>query len=245
MEDGKGSMAHGAQRLIVVTGASKGVGRATAHALVETSGATVIAVSRDAALLEGLTHACSAMQGRLETVVADLTAASGIDKVVRQVGTRRLHGLVNNAGVLIKRSWGEWSMADMRQLFELNASVPLMLSQALTSRLEGDPPGHIVNIGSMGGFQGSVKFPGMAGYSASKAALANLAECLAEELKDRGIRCNCLCLGAVDTEMMRAAFPDYQAPVSPERMGDHIARFVLEGHNLFNGKVLPLAISTP
>ena len=97
----------------------------------------------------------------------------------------------------------------------------------------------------MGGFQGSVKFPGMAAYSASKAALANLTECLAEELKDRQVRCNCLCLGAVDTDMLREAFPGYTAPVGPDEVGNYLARFVVEGHNFYNGKVLPFAVSTP
>jgi len=75
----------------------------------------------------------------------------------------------------------------------------------------------------MGGFQGSSKFPGLSAYSASKAALANLTECLAEELKDSGISVNCLALGAVQTEMLATAFPGYQAPVAKEDMGKFVA----------------------
>ena len=72
---------------------------------------------------------------------------------------------------------------------------------------------HIVNISSMGGFQGSAKFNGLSYYSASKAAIACLSECLAEEFKDSGVSVNCLALGAVQTEMLREAFPGYKAPV--------------------------------
>lgn len=232
-------------RLVVVTGASRGVGRATAKALVQGHGCTVVAVSRDREGLASLQEECGDGAGTLEALPLDLATTGGIEAVKRYLAGRRLHGLMNNAGLLIKREWGEWTADDLQRLYLLNASVPLLLSQALSPLLEGDPPGHIVNIGSMGGFQGSMKFPGLAAYSASKAALANTSECMAEELKDRGVRCNCICLGAVDTTMLRAAFPGYTAPVGPEKVGSYLSRFVLEGHNFFNGKVLPLALSTP
>src|SRR5690606_32938143 len=80
--------------------------------------------------------------------------------------------------------------------------------------------GHIVNISSMGGFQGASKFPGLSIYSSSKAAVAGFTECLAEELKDENIQVNCLALGAVQTEMLSEAFPDYQAPMGPEKMAE-------------------------
>ena len=235
----------GSARLVVVTGASRGVGRSTAKALVVLHGCTVIAVSRDAVGLASLKAECGDRAGALEALPLDLASPSSIEAVKLHLARRRLHGLVNNAGLLIKREWGEWTADDLQRLFLLNASVPLLLSQALSSLLEGAPPGHIVNIGSMGGFQGSVKFPGLAAYSASKAASANLTECMAEELKDRRVRCNCICLGAVDTAMLRAAFPGYTAPVGADEVGRYIAQFVMEGHNLFNGKILPLAVSTP
>lgn len=233
------------ERLVVVTGASRGVGRATAKALVEIHGCNVVAVSRDAEGLASLKGECGARAEALEALPLDLAAPSGIPEVRRHLEGRRLHGLVNNAGMLIKQDWGGWTMEGLQQLFLLNAVVPLLLTQALSDLLGGDPVGHVVNIGSMGGFQGSVKFPGLAGYSASKAAAANVTECMAEELKDRAVRCNCICLGAVDTAMLRVAFPGYTAPVGPDKVGGYIARFVMEGHNFFNGKVLPLALSTP
>jgi NAD(P)-dependent dehydrogenase (short-subunit alcohol dehydrogenase family) len=232
------------ERLVVVTGASRGVGRATAKALVEVHGCRVVAISRDTKGLASLKEECHRGDA-LEALPLDLASPQGIAQVQRHVERRRVHGLVNNAGLLIKQDWGGWTMADLQRLYLLNAAVPLLLTQALSELLGGDPVGHVVNIGSMGGFQGSVKFPGLAGYSASKAAAANTAECMAEEMKDRSVRCNCICLGAVDTAMLRVAFPGYTAPVGPEEVGGYIARFVLDGHKLFNGKVLPLALSTP
>jgi NAD(P)-dependent dehydrogenase (short-subunit alcohol dehydrogenase family) len=134
---------------------------------------------------------------------------------------------------------------ELMDLYTTNVIAPLELTQALADELDGDPPGHIVHIGSMGGFQDSAKFPGLIAYSASKAALACMAQCLAEEFKGRGIRSNCLALGAVDTEMLRTAFPGYEAPVTASAMGAYVAQFSLTGHKLFNGKVLPVAVSTP
>ena len=97
----------------------------------------------------------------------------------------------------------------------------------------------------MGGFQGSSKFKGLSHYSASKAALANLTECLAEEFKMDGLVFNALALGAVQTEMLAEAFPNYKAPVTPEQMGEFIANFSLNGKSFFNGKILPVSLSTP
>ncbi|RYE16649.1 MAG: SDR family oxidoreductase, partial [Sphingobacteriaceae bacterium] len=104
---------------------------------------------------------------------------------------------------------------------------------------------HILNIGSMGGFQGSAKFLGLSAYSASKAALHTLTECLAQELAPQQIKVNCLALGSAQTEMLERAFPGYQSPVLAFEMGKYIADFALTGHRFFNGKVLPVALSTP
>jgi len=105
--------------------------------------------------------------------------------------------------------------------------------------------GHIVNIGSMGGFQGSSKFPGLSVYSSSKAAVASFTECLAEELKETKIKVNCLALGATQTEMLEEAFPGYEAPLSANKMAEFIADFSLNSSKWINGKVLPISISTP
>ncbi|MGO2293820.1 MAG: SDR family NAD(P)-dependent oxidoreductase, partial [Psychroflexus halocasei] len=100
-------------------------------------------------------------------------------------------------------------------------------------------------ISSMGGVQGSVKFPGLAAYSSSKAAVITLTELLAEEYKETGISFNVLALGAVQTEMLAAAFPGLEAPVSAHDMADYIFDFALKGHRFYNGKLLQVANSTP
>src|SRR5690606_3731250 len=84
-----------------------------------------------------------------------------------------------------------------------------------------------------------------AAYSASKAALHTLTECLAMELEPKAIKINCLALGSAQTEMLANAFPQYESPVTAQEMGSYIAQFALGGHRVFNGKVLPVAVTTP
>jgi NAD(P)-dependent dehydrogenase (short-subunit alcohol dehydrogenase family) len=97
----------------------------------------------------------------------------------------------------------------------------------------------------MGGFQGSAKYKGLSYYSASKAALACLSECLSTEFMDSGISVNCLALGAVRTEMLDEAFPGYKAPVDAEEMAEFISNFALNGHKFINGKIIPVAVNNP
>ena len=97
----------------------------------------------------------------------------------------------------------------------------------------------------MGGFQGSSKFPGLSIYSATKAAVACLSEVLAEEFKSSGISVNCLALGAVQTSMLQNAFPEYKAPLSSSEISKFIADFCIHGNKYFNGKILPVSLSTP
>jgi NAD(P)-dependent dehydrogenase (short-subunit alcohol dehydrogenase family) len=97
----------------------------------------------------------------------------------------------------------------------------------------------------MGGVQGSSKFPGLSAYSSSKGATVILTELLAEEFKKTGPAFNSLALGAVQTEMLEEAFPGYQAPLNAAQMAEYIVDFALNGHQFYNGKVLPISSSTP
>jgi NAD(P)-dependent dehydrogenase (short-subunit alcohol dehydrogenase family) len=104
---------------------------------------------------------------------------------------------------------------------------------------------HIVNISSMGGFQGSMKFAGLSAYSTSKAALCSFTELFSEEYKDSTIAMNCLCLGSVQTEMLEEAFPGYQAPLNPEQISEYISDFTLNAHKFMKGKIIPLSLTNP
>ncbi len=157
----------------------------------------------------------------------------------------RVDVLVNNAGLLISKPFTELTDEDFEAIYRVNVFAPARLIRMLKSMMGGEKASHIVNIGSMGGFQGASKFPGLSAYSSSKSAIAGLSECLAEEFKNDEIKVNCLAFGAVQTEMLEQAFPGFKAPLSSEQMADFVLDFALNGHKYFNGKVLPVSSSTP
>ena len=133
--------------------------------------------------------------------------------------------LINMAGLLIKKDFEEFSGQEARLIMETNFFGPASVIRALKPVMARGS--HIVNISSMGGFQGSSKYKGLSYYSASKAALACLTECLAGEFSESRISVNCLALGSVQTEMVEEAFPGYKAPVEPDEMAEFVAEFAL------------------
>lgn len=227
---------------IVVTGAGRGIGYGLVKEFLK-SGHIVIAVSRNISRLEAL--AGKTTKGKLIALSLDLEdddAPAIIENaVINELG--QVNILVNNAGLLINKPFQLLGSDDFDRLFNVNVKAPFNIIRALSNHFVKGA--HIVNIGSMGGYQGSAKFPGLSLYSASKGALAILTECLAEELKPAEIKVNCLALGAAQTEMLSEAFPGYQAPVSADEMASFIAWFALNGHQFFNGKILPVSLSTP
>jgi NAD(P)-dependent dehydrogenase (short-subunit alcohol dehydrogenase family) len=232
---------------IIITGASSGVGFEAVLDLILSSKHKIIALARSedklARLLEiakGLNPNCV-----LYPVAFDIIHDDYSDLL--QFISGRLDGrvdiLINNAGVLITKPFVELLETDFVEMLQSNFIGHVRIIQSLLPLM---PAGsHILNIGSMGGFQGSAKFPGLSAYSASKAALHTLTECLAQELADQQIKVNCLALGSAQTEMLEKAFPGYESPVMAFEMGKYIADFALTGHRFFNGKVLPVAVSTP
>lgn len=151
--------------------------------------------------------------------------------------------LINNAGSLINKPFSETTEEDLGEMLQSNVISHFRMIQNTIPLMQAGS--HIVNIGSMGGFQGSVKFPGLSAYSASKAALHTLTECLAFELAENGIKVNCLALGSAQTEMLEAAFPGYQSPIMAFEMGKYVADFARTGQKFFNGKIIPVAVTTP
>ncbi len=232
---------------ILITGASRGIGYETAKALAVDGPHHVLALSRNEAALRRLAEEVLDRQpkGHLHFLPFDLSRPdwAALDQALSSWDS--LDSLINNAGLLVQKPFESLTDDDWLRSLQVNLLGPVALVRYLLPRLSKSARPHILNIGSMGGFQGSSKFPGLSAYSASKAALANLSECLAEELRERGIAVNCLALGAVNTEMLAEAFPGFDAPLDSHEMGAYIARFALEGGKFFNGKVLPVSVSTP
>lgn len=229
----------------IITGAGKGIGFETVQHLSKLQGSRIIAISRNVKKLHELVKANNPLVSEFIPLSFDIVKGSIANNLIPFLKELdfKIDGLFNNAGALSNKPIEQCDDEDYATVFGTNVEAPFRLIRDLLPFMnEG---AHIVNAGSMGGVQGSAKFPGLALYSASKGALAILSECLAEELKDKKISVNCLAFGAVQTEMLAAAFPGYQAPLLASAMGEFVADFIINGHKYFNGKVLPVSVSTP
>jgi NAD(P)-dependent dehydrogenase (short-subunit alcohol dehydrogenase family) len=232
---------------IIITGASSGVGFEAVLELILSGKHKVIALARSQSKLERLLEIAKGLNPECEVyaIAFDIVHDdyAGLQQFVTSKFDGRVDALINNAGVLINKPFTELLEADFVEMLQSNYIGHVRIIQSMLQFMgEGS---HILNIGSMGGFQGSVKFSGLSAYSASKAALHTLTECLAQELVAQGIKVNCLALGSAQTEMLEQAFPGYESPVMAFEMGKYIADFAITGHRFFNGKVLPVAVTTP
>ncbi|MEE4198350.1 MAG: SDR family oxidoreductase [Bacteroidales bacterium] len=235
---------------IVITGASKGIGFEVARLFAAHEENTVVALARSENLLKELKNACirENLKTKIRPLVFDIEDPHLVQRSVQQEILKYVDTvdiLINNAGVLVNKPFHEISPEEMIKSFRINAISPALIIQELLPLLKRGQVKHVINIASMGGFQGSVKFPGLSIYSASKAALANLSEGLAEEYKKDQLTFNSLALGAVNTEMLRSAFPGIKAPLEPDDMARFICDFAIHGKKYFNGKVLPVSSTTP
>ncbi len=225
---------------IVVTGASRGIGFELVKQFLN-AGHTVFCLTRNIEPLKDIAHS------NLKSISTDLTSQDSMNAAVTFIKKQVAHidCIINNAGSLVNKPYESISYDELQKVYQVNVFAPYYLTQQLLSILGKEKKSHVVNISSMGGFQGSAKFSGLSAYSSSKAAIAGLTECLAEELKDKNISVNCLAIGAVQTEMLAEAFPGYQAPLSPQQMAEYIFDFALKGYQYYNGKILPVSSSTP
>ena len=234
---------------IIVTGASRGLGASLALKFGLTGNNRLFLVSRDEASLNSLKEEIISQnkETNVEVYNMDLTLQANIDNLVASVSgkVKSIDILINNAGSLQNKGFEDFDISEAEAIFRINYMAPALLIQKMLPLFLSAKRAHIVNIGSMGGVQGSVKFPGLSHYSASKGALAVLTECLAEEYRSAGISFNCLALGSVQTEMLEEAFPGYKAPVSSAEMADFIVNFATNAHKFINGKIIQVTTSTP
>jgi len=223
-------------KTIVITGAGRGIG----HALVQLAaeeGHQVFALSRNIDRIEP--------SETVKPFPIDITDANALEAFASRLEKEghTVDVLINNAGAFLNKPFAETSKAEFEAIYQVNvfglASITRLLLPLISQK------GHVVNISSMGGVQGTAKFSGLAAYSSSKGAVSILTELLAEEYIHTGPAFNALALGAVQTEMLEEAFPGFKAPLTPKEMAAYILDFALSGHRFYNGKVLPVSSSTP
>lgn len=233
---------------ILVTGAGKGLGYQIVKQFAKDSTNNIVALSRDITALKKLKTICEKQyKNTIHIYGIDFlshTFNQDLDFILK---SHKIHFdiIINNAGLLINKPFAETTSFDIECIYKVNVFSPITILQKTFPLLNKEKKCHVVNIGSMGGVQGSVKFPGLSIYSSSKAALANLTECLAEEYKEHNIFINCLALGSVQTEMLESAFPGYVAQVSSQDMAKYIVGFSLQNPVYINGKIIPLSRTTP
>lgn len=232
---------------IVISGASSGVGFEAVLELIGSRNHSIIALARSEDKLSKLQEIAFALNPdcKLFTAKFDIVHDDYDNDLIPFIREKigQVDILINNAGSLINKPFMQLSQIDFAEMLQNNLLGHFKMIQNIVPMMT--KKSHIVNIGSMGGFQGSQKFPGLLAYSVSKSALHTLTECLAAELSEQEISVNCLALGSAQTEMLEKAFPDYQSPVLAFEMGKYIADFALSGHKFYNGKILPVAHSTP
>ena len=222
---------------IIITGTSRGIGAEMVMQLA-TQGHNVIAISRkentDFKKFENIYY--------YSVDLSNATEVSNFSKDIAQT-FQKIDVVIHNAGAIVNKPFAEISAAEFEYVYKVNVFGVAALNQAVLPLMPKNS--HVITISSMGGIQGSLKFPGLAAYSSSKGAVITLSELLAEEYKEQGVAFNVLALGAVQTEMLEEAFPGYQAPINPEEMATYITDFALNGNKYFNGKIIQVSSSTP
>jgi 3-oxoacyl-[acyl-carrier protein] reductase len=223
---------------IVITGTSRGIGFELAKQFAE-NGHQVLALSRNSAPLSAINHK------NITILSVDISNSPDLNKVSDFIKNtwEKVDILINNAGKLINKPFTELSSEDFLEVYKVNVFAVAEITKLMIPFLQKGS--HVVTISSMGGIQGSMKFPGLAAYSSAKGAVITLSELLAEEYKEKQIAFNVLALGAVQTEMLEEAFPGYEAPLSAVEMADYIYNFSLTSNKFYNGKVLQVSSSTP
>lgn len=235
---------------VIITGASKGIGYQLAKLFAKDENNTVLAIARSENLLNELKNECikQNLRNKLKTITFDIENPNNLKEKLKTEILKYVDSLdiiINNAGILINKNFEEFKIDEIQKIFNINIISQAVLIQELIPLLKKSTLSHVVNISSMGGFQGSSKFPGLSFYSSSKAALANITECLAEEYKNENIKFNSLALGAVNTEMLNEAFPGFNAPLNADEIAKYIYDFAVNGCKYLNGKIIPVSLSTP
>ncbi|WP_435623293.1 SDR family NAD(P)-dependent oxidoreductase [Flagellimonas sp.] len=222
---------------IIVTGTSRGIGFELVKLFAQ-EGHQVLALSRNDKPVSDL------KLPNVQTFPFDLGNPEDFDKLKMLLKDwPKVDVLVNNAGSFLNKPLLDTTIEDFKTVYGVNVFGVAEMTKTVLPKMS--KTAHVVTISSMGGVQGSLKFPGLSAYSSSKGAVITLTELWAEEFKESGPSFNVLAIGAVQTEMLAEAFPGYEAPVTALEMANYIKNFALTGHQFYNGKLLQVSNSTP
>jgi NAD(P)-dependent dehydrogenase (short-subunit alcohol dehydrogenase family) len=228
-----------AGRLAVVTGASRGIGAATAEALAA-AGARVVLAARDGQALESVAARIREAGGEATEVPTDVSEVRDVDHLFAAARTDGpLAALVCAAGVLTPAPLRETSSEIWAQTLAVNLTGSFLCCREAFIAMQ-DGGGRIVNIASLSGVYATEKFPGLSAYNVSKYGVIGLTEAIAVEGRELGISAICLSPGAVDTEMLRKANPELRPGLTPPDVAEMIVALLDSSMVAASGANIPL-----
>jgi NAD(P)-dependent dehydrogenase (short-subunit alcohol dehydrogenase family) len=233
-------------KVAIVTGASRGIGRALAVSIAA-EGVTVALVARSEAKLLHVKQEIERAGGKALPIVDDLFDPQSPQRIVEQTiqDCGRLDILVNNAGIVLSRSLAETSLEEWDRVMAVNARAPFLLCKAALPHLKASEEGTIIQIASV---IGEKAYMMQGAYTASKHALMGMSKVLAQEVQADNIRVHTILPGGVATDMIAGVRPDIKPEdlMQPEEIAD-IVLFVLthRGNAVVDSVKIRRAVSAP
>ena len=227
-------------RVAVVTGASRGIGAATAEAIAA-AGAHVLLAARDAEAVARVAGRIRDQGGQATAVPADVSSEAAVGRLFAEAGRAGpLGALVCAAGVLTPAPFAGTTTQLWAETLAVNLTGAFLCCRAAFAAMAPGGEGRIVNIASLSGVYGTEKFPGLAAYNVSKYGVIGLTEAIAVEGKEHGISAICLSPGAVDTEMLRRANPALRPGLTPDDVAELIVALLDSPLAAASGANIPL-----
>ena len=228
-------------RIAIITGAGRGVGRATAR-LFAREGAHVVLFSRTPAQVEQAVAEIVQAGGHALAVAGDVSREEDVLALFQRVKETygRVDVLVNAAGIVAVRPFVDMDTATWDQVIGINLRGTFLCCREAFRMMAAQQQGIIINISSLSGVKGVEKFPGLSAYNVSKSGVAGLTEILAVEGKPYNIRVCAVSPGAVDTEMLRQAAPHLKAGMTPDDLAEILLFLAADSGRMFSGSNIEL-----
>ncbi len=223
-------------KIAIITGAGRGVGRATAQLFAQ-KGAQVVLFSRTQSHLNETTASITRTGGNALAISGDVAQEEDVQKLfqIALATYGRVDILVNCAGMVAVRPFVEMDVATWDAVIAVNLRGTFLCCREAFRCMSEQKQGVIVNISSLSGVKGVEKFPGLSAYNVSKSGVAGLTEILAVEGKPYNIRVCAVSPGAVDTEMLRQAAPHLKAGMTPEDMAEMLLFLADDSGRMLSG----------